>query len=109
MTLRPQQTERDSWSTGYGLAGSRKRRLKIAAWLKDVSPSDALRKEFHAHPEKWHEFRKHYFAELDARPEAWRPLLEAAQRGPVTLVYAAKDTEHNNAAALVEYLKGIAG
>jgi uncharacterized protein YeaO (DUF488 family) len=85
--------------------GVTKDALKIEAWLKEVSPSDALRKQFHAHPEKWNDFRKHYFADLDRHPDAWRPLAEAARKGVVTLIYAAKDTEHNNAVALAEYLK----
>jgi uncharacterized protein YeaO (DUF488 family) len=46
----------------------------------------------------------HYFKELDAKPESWKPILEAARHGPVTLVHAAKDTAHNNAAVLAEYL-----
>jgi len=85
--------------------GIKKESLKIEGWIKDASPSDALRREFHAVPEKWDAFRRHYFKELDAKPESWKPILEAARRGPVTLVYAAKDTIHNNAAALAEYLR----
>jgi uncharacterized protein YeaO (DUF488 family) len=84
--------------------GVKKESLKIKLWLKEVSPSEALRREFHSHPEKWPEFRRRYFKELDDHPEAWKPLIDAAQKGPVTLVYAARDSTHNNAAALAEYL-----
>ena len=85
--------------------GKKKEALKIEGWIKEAAPSDALRHEFHDHPEKWDDFRKRYFKELDAKPESWRPLVEAARKGPVTLVYAARDTVHNNAAALAEYLR----
>ena len=84
--------------------GVKKESLKLKAWLKDASPSEALRREFHSHPEKWAEFRRRYIEELDKNPVAWKPLMDAAQKGPVTLVYAARDTTHNNAAALAEYL-----
>lgn len=84
--------------------GLKKDSLKIKAWLKDASPSEALRREFHSHPEKWAEFRRRYFKELDENPESWKPLLDEIRQGPVTLVYAARDTTHNNAVALAEYL-----
>jgi uncharacterized protein YeaO (DUF488 family) len=84
--------------------GIKKEALQVEAWLKDAAPSDRLRKEFHHEPEKWDDFKQAYFAELEANPEAWQPLLEAAQAGPVTLLYAAKDEQYNNAAALREYL-----
>jgi uncharacterized protein YeaO (DUF488 family) len=85
--------------------GIKKEALHIEDWVKDASPSDALRHEFHKAPEKWEAFRRGYFAELDAHPESWKPLVEAARHHPVTLLYAAKDTEHNNAVALAEYLR----
>lgn len=85
--------------------GIKKESLLMNGWLKDVAPSDALRRWFGHDPAKWNEFRRHYFAELDGRPEAWRLLLEAAQKGTVTLLYSARDLEHNNAAALKEYLE----
>ncbi|HEY7307706.1 MAG TPA: DUF488 family protein [Bryobacteraceae bacterium] len=85
--------------------GVAKASLKIEGWLKDVAPSDDLRRWFHHDPEKWSEFRRRYFAELDAKPDAWAPLVDASRNGPVTLVYSAHDAEHNNAAALAEYLE----
>jgi uncharacterized protein YeaO (DUF488 family) len=84
--------------------GIRKQALEIEGWLKEAAPTDALRRWFNHDPKKWPEFRRRYFAELDAHPEAWKPLVDAARAHSVTLVYGAKDTEHNNAVALAEYL-----
>ena len=85
--------------------GISKATLQLDAWLKEVGPSTALRKWFNHDPEKWHEFRQRYFRELDSRPEAWEPIVSAARRGTVTLVYSSHDTEHNNAVALQEYVQ----
>jgi uncharacterized protein YeaO (DUF488 family) len=85
--------------------GVTKEALRLEAWLKDVAPSDDLRKWFGHQPDKWDEFRRRYFAGLDAEPEAWQPILKAARRGNVTLLYGARDVEHNNAVALKEYLE----
>ena len=85
--------------------GVTKNSMKIEAWLKDVAPSADLRRWFSHDPAKWQEFRRKYFAELDAHPDAWAPLLEAARRGPVTLVYSARDPERNSAIALKSYLE----
>ena len=74
------------------------------AWLKDVAPSDLLRRRFHHDPARWDEFRDAYAAELNGKPDAWRPILKAARWGDVTLLYSARDEEHNNAAALKAYL-----
>lgn len=85
--------------------GVKKNSLKIEAWLKDVAPSADLRRWFSHDPAKWTTFQHKYFAELDAHPDAWAPLAEAARHGPITLVYSARDTEHNNALALASYLE----
>jgi len=85
--------------------GVKKDALKLDGWIKDVAPSSQLRQWFGHDPQKWTEFRKRYFAELDKKPEAWRPLLEAGRKGTVTLVYSAQDSQHNNAVALAEYLR----
>lgn len=85
--------------------GVSKARLRVDAWLKEVAPSTELRKWFSHDPGKWSQFRRRYFRELDSRPEAWEPILSAARRGRVTLVYSSHDTEHNNAVALQEYLQ----
>jgi uncharacterized protein YeaO (DUF488 family) len=85
--------------------GVRKDDLPLDAWLKDVSPSPALREWYGHDVAKWDEFRARYLAELEANPEAWKPLLEAARRGNVTLLYSARDTEHNSALVLKQYLE----
>jgi uncharacterized protein YeaO (DUF488 family) len=84
--------------------GVKKTALPIEAWLKDAGPSTELRKWFSHDPAKWDEFRKRYFQELTANPDAWGPILQAAQHGTVTLIYSSHDTEHNNAVALQEFL-----
>jgi uncharacterized protein YeaO (DUF488 family) len=84
--------------------GISKAKLHIEAWLKDVAPSTELRQWFSHDPEKWDEFQRRYWQELDAHREAWQPIVAVARRGPVTLIYSAHDTQHNNAVALQEYL-----
>jgi uncharacterized protein YeaO (DUF488 family) len=76
-----------------------------AEWLKDVGPSTELRKWFNHDPQKWDTFRRRYARELDTRKEAWKPIVSAARRGRVTLIYSSHDTEHNNAVALQQYLR----
>lgn len=85
--------------------GVKKEALHAKAWLKEVSPSNRLRDWFGHEPEKWKEFQRRYFAELDAKPETWQPLVEAARHGDITLVFGARDIEHNNAVALKSYLE----
>ena len=69
-----------------------------------MSPSPDLRKWYGHDVSRWPEFRERYTAELEANPEGWQPLLEAARDGTVTLVYGARDTEHNSAAILRDVL-----
>ncbi|MEJ5247359.1 DUF488 domain-containing protein [Caldilinea sp.] len=85
--------------------GIKREALRLDGWLPETAPSDALRRWFGHDPAKWDEFQTRYFAELDAKPQAWQPLMEAAQQGDVTLVYAARDSLHNNAVALKRYLE----
>jgi uncharacterized protein YeaO (DUF488 family) len=89
--------------------GKTKAALKIDEWLKDVAPSATLRRWFNHEAEKWNEFRRRYFAELDSKPDAWAPLVDAAREGSITLVYSAHDVEHNNGVALGEYLRAHMG
>jgi len=84
--------------------GVRKDSLDVDAWLKEVAPSAELRRWFGHDPERWEEFRERYRAELDSRPDSAQPLLDAMRGGPVVLLYAAKDTKHNNAIVLREWL-----
>ena len=84
--------------------GIKKEALAADSWMKDVAPSTALRNWFGHRAERWEEFRRRYRDELDANPSAWEPILEAGQRGTVTLLYSARDTLHNGALALRDYL-----
>ena len=82
-------------------------KARIDLWLKEIAPSDALRKRFHGKTENWEAFRIAYFAELEGAAEqaAARTVLELARNGPVTLLYAARDQQHNNAVALSAWLE----
>ncbi len=87
--------------------GIAKEKARIDLWLKDISPSDDLRRRFHARPESWDEFRTLYAEELegDAGRIAAAELRRHIVEGPVTLLYAARDEKHNNAAALQLWLE----
>jgi len=78
---------------------------QIDLWLKEIAPSAELRRWFCHDPSKWAEFRTRYFRELDEHPDAVAQLCEFTRKGPVTLVYGARDQEHNDAVALKEYLE----
>ena len=85
--------------------GVKKEKLQLTGWLKEVAPADALRQWFNHDPARWKEFQRLYAAELEAKPKAWEPILQAARDGKVTLLFAAKDAEHNNAVALKAFLE----
>jgi uncharacterized protein YeaO (DUF488 family) len=85
--------------------GVTKARLRLDEWAKDVAPSAELRRWYGHVPERWTEFKRRYFAELRANPEAWKPLLTLTRRGRVTFIYAAHDTERNGAVALKAFLE----
>jgi uncharacterized protein YeaO (DUF488 family) len=84
--------------------GKTKEDLEDVTWIREVAPSASLRKWFSHDPKKWHSFMSRYFKELDEQPEYWHTIFEAAKIGTVTLLYGAKDTEHNQAIALKVYL-----
>lgn len=84
--------------------GIKREALELVDWIKEAAPSNELRKWFGHDPARWETFRERYFSELDAREEVIAPLREAARQGVITLVYGARDTEHNNAVALRAYL-----
>ena len=84
--------------------GLTKDKARIDLWLKDIAPSDALRREFHAMPERWDEFRSAYADELKGS-EALAQLRALCREQRVTLLYASKDETHNNAIALRELLR----
>ena len=85
--------------------GVRKDRIRLVGWVRDVAPSQKLRKWFGHDPKRWAEFRKRYFVELTAKRDTWMPILEAASEGNVTLLFGAHDLEHNNAVALQRFLQ----
>ncbi|NJC95251.1 MAG: DUF488 family protein [Anaerolineae bacterium] len=85
--------------------GLTREKLKVKAWLKDVAPSPSLRKWYAHDIDKWREFQQRYRAELEANPDAWKPIHEAARDNDVTLTYSARDTEHNSALALKSFLE----
>jgi uncharacterized protein YeaO (DUF488 family) len=84
--------------------GMSKESLASVTWMKDVAPSTELRQWFDHRVERWREFRRRYRRELDANPDAWQPILDASTRRAVTLLYSARDTLHNGAVVLGEYL-----
>lgn len=86
--------------------GVSKERAALDLWLKEIAPSTDLRKWFGHDPAKWDGFVKKYEGELDSNPDATSQLREAIDSHPkVTLLYAAKDEEHNEAVVLEEYMK----
>ncbi len=84
--------------------GLKKENAHIDEWVKDVAPSTGLRQWFNHDPGKWGEFKKRFFAELDAERESVESIILAARKGTVTLLFGSKEERFNNAAALKEYL-----
>ena len=91
--------------------GLSRERVKIDLWLKQIAPSDALRRRLHRDPSAWDHFKAAYAAELEQAPaqSALHALLDRLTGGPVTLLYAARDETRNNAVALKEWLEDRAG
>jgi len=85
--------------------GMTKAALSMEGWVKDAAPSNELRHWYHHDLEQWTEFRKRYFIELREHEDALTPLLVAARRGTITLLFGSKHLEHNNATALKEFLE----
>src|SRR6476469_5022584 len=85
--------------------GLTKKRAAVDLWLKDVAPSPELRKWFAHDPARWEQFQKRYGRELRQRKDAIRLLKQKVKKGMVTLVYAARDEEHNGALALKRHLQ----
>lgn len=80
--------------------GVKKDEVKLDEWLKDIAPSDALRKWFAHDPSKYEEFKKRYIKELDPKLDILERLRKEGKKGTITLLYSARDTEHNNALVL---------
>jgi uncharacterized protein YeaO (DUF488 family) len=90
--------------------GLTKERAAVHEWLRDLAPSNELRKWFHAQPDHWDSFRKKYLKELarpDAEAELLRLYLLAHARKQLTLLFASKNEERNNATVLKELLDGL--
>lgn len=85
--------------------GLTKAKAKIDLWLKEIAPSDELCKWFAHDPKKWPKFSKRYFAELVDYSEQLKTILSESKSKKVTLLFGAKDEQHNNAVALREYLE----
>ena len=88
-----------AWPRGFT-----RRRAKVDLWLKEIAPSDELRKWFARDPAKWVEFIRRYFRELEDRQEAVLQITKKIKEGQVTLLYGAKDKEINNAVVLQEFI-----
>jgi uncharacterized protein YeaO (DUF488 family) len=86
--------------------GMSRERLQLDAWVKELAPSAGLRRWFGHDPAKWEEFRQRYFGELAGQEAAVAALVEKIGDRQVTLLFSAKDHQHNNAVALRDYLKG---
>lgn len=85
--------------------GVSKDQLKIDQWAKDIAPGGDLRKWFAHDRDKWDKFKDRYFSELDGKKQRLEEILGTCNKKTITFVYAAKDQECNNAAALMEYVK----
>lgn len=88
------------WPRGLSKAAAR-----VDTWMKDIAPSTELRQWYGHDPEKWAEFRRRYFAELEAKSALVDQLQEHIAESSVTLLYGSKENELNNAVALREYLQ----
>jgi uncharacterized protein YeaO (DUF488 family) len=85
--------------------GVSRERAKLDEWAKELAPSTELRKWFGHDPKRFAEFRARYRAELGDRSEEVERLRAVAQSGPLTILYSARDHEHNNAVVLAEVIR----
>jgi uncharacterized protein YeaO (DUF488 family) len=85
--------------------GVRKEQVALDEWLKDIAPSQELRRWFAHDPAKWAEFERRYLQELEGNPEQVAYLEQIVSQGPVTFVYAARDEQHNSALILKRYIE----
>lgn len=86
--------------------GLTKEKAKVDVWLKDIAPTTELRKWFNHEPSKWTEFKKRYQSEMINNTEVLSVLKKHLSNGKATIVYGAKDEEHNDAVVIKEYLEG---
>jgi uncharacterized protein YeaO (DUF488 family) len=85
--------------------GVKKEEAKLDLWLKDIAPSDELRKWFGHDPDKWDEFKRRYRGELASKEELVNKLIEDAKGKDITLLYASRETEYNNVMVLKDVLE----
>lgn len=104
--------ERPAASDGYRVLidrlwprGVKREDSRLDEWARELAPSGELRRWFGHDPERFDEFRRRYTAELAGQEEKLRELRRRARRGTLTLVYGARDTEHNDAVVLAEILR----
>jgi len=88
--------------------GITRERAALTLWLKDVAPTAALRKWYGHQPTRWVEFQRRYIEELSVNHDNLAILEERISKGPVTLLYAARDGDHSHALVLLEYLSSLA-
>ena len=84
--------------------GVSKESAGLDAWMREIGPSTELRRWFGHEPSRWQEFKQRYAAELDSRRDLVAEIRALARNGPVTLLYSARDADHNQAVALAAYL-----
>lgn len=84
--------------------GLRKESARLDGWMREAAPSTPLRQWFSHQVPRWEEFQRRYRLELEANRDAWQPILDAAAKGRVTLLFSSRDTEHNNVVALRAFL-----
>jgi uncharacterized protein YeaO (DUF488 family) len=89
--------------------GLAKDKVRIDLWLKDIAPSDQLRRWFGHDPAKWEAYKERYLAELESKSELVQVILDKAREHSVCLLYGAKDETHNNAVALKELIDNRLG
>lgn len=87
--------------------GLSKEKAQIDLWLKEIAPSNELRKWYRHDPEKWHEFKNRYFAEIQSKPDLVEQLLAEVRKGKVTFLFSSKEEKLNNAVALKEFVESI--
>lgn len=87
--------------------GCTKERAAVDLWLKDIAPSPELRRWFGHDPARWDQFQKRYQAELQEKPEIVQLLRQKDADGTLTLIFAARDLEHNSALVLKQYLQSL--
>lgn len=85
--------------------GLSKKEARLDRWLKEIAPSTELRRWFAHDPSRWSEFRRRYRGELEKSPALIQEIAEKAQSGPVTLLFSARDQQHNQAVVLREWLE----